>query len=127
MVLIVSSSKILPGKPFMQPLLVYSGYHDILMAPKGQMSPQLRSSVPVPSLQSILLTLPLNHSDFTPECRPMQVTLGASAQDTLFDGCGQGWGGAEGLQGRMSRTPRESSRRLDSTYPQKAHNEERSS
>ena len=40
---------------------------------------------------------------------------------------GRGGGGAEGLQGRMSRTPRESLRRLDSTYPQKAHNEERSS
>ena len=49
------------------------------------MSPQLRTSVPV--------TLPLDHSDFTPEFRHVQVTLGASTQDTLFDGPGQGWGG----------------------------------
>ena len=84
----------------MQPLLVHSGYHDILMAPKGQVSPQLRTSVPVPSLQSILLTLPLDHSDFTPEFRPMQVTLGASTQDTLFDGRGQGWGGGRRFAGK---------------------------
>lgn len=58
------------------------------------MSPQLRTSVPVPSLESILLTLPLDHSDFTPEFRDVQVTLGASTQDTLFDGPGRGWGGA---------------------------------
>lgn len=76
----------------MQPPLVHSGYHNILMAPKGQVSPQLGTSVPVPSLESILLTLPLDHSDFTPEFRPVQVTLGASTQFTLFDGCGQGWG-----------------------------------
>ena len=76
----------------MQPPLVHSGYHAILMAPKGQVSPLLRTSVPVPSLESILLTLPLGHSDFTPEFRPVQVTVGASTQDTLFDGRGQGWG-----------------------------------
>lgn len=76
MVLIVSSSEILPRKLFMQHPLVHSGYHDILMAPKGQVSPQLGTSVPVPSLESILLTLPLDHSDFTPEFRPVQVTLG---------------------------------------------------
>lgn len=93
MVLIVFSSKILPRKLFMQPLLVHSGYHDILMAPKGQVSPQLRTSVPVPSLQSILLTLPLDHSDFTPEFRPMQVTLGASHRTHSLMAVGRGWGG----------------------------------
>ena len=59
------------------------------------MSPQLRTSVPV--------TLPLDHSDFTPEFRHVQVTLGASIQDTLFDGPGQGLGGVVRFAGKNAK------------------------
>lgn len=61
--------------------------------------------------------VPPDHSDFTPELGPREKTAGAFTHYTLWGGWGKGGGFAKES---MPRATRESSRRLESTYLQKA-------
>ena len=122
-VLIVSSSKISPRKLFMQPPCPSWGFMTFSWPQiYGQMSPQSRTSVPAPPCESSLL----HGSHVLPQVTLPSITLSSDPQRWQL-GLLHTFSEVSEEEGdfhwAMPGAARESSRRSESTYLQRAHNE----